>query len=252
MNKFKYVASCNFTLYYPELSLKVQEFMSRQPGVEIIRCCTKSYKVKEFEDKMPECAADKWRGIEHYSDFDDDTAMVSVCQNCTSIFQETQPDVMVLSLWEYILEYVQDFPYPDYGGIRMTLQDCWRQHDNKAQQNAVRELLQRMNIEVVELHENRDKTKYCGTTTLRATPQRNLVMAPKRYVENAQGFFEPHTPKEQKAYMEEYCKQITTDAVVGYCHYCTQGFNLVGQKNYHLAELLFKISKLYFCRPAVR
>ena len=30
------------------------------------------------------------------------------------------------------------------------------------------------------------------------------------------------------------------DAVVGYCHYCTQGFNRVGKKNYHLAELLFK------------
>ena len=88
-------------------------------------------------------------------------------------------------------------------------------------------------------HGNHAATTYCGVTTLRPTPKRNLVMAPKRYTENARGFFELHTSEEQQAYMEEHCKQITTEAVVAYCHYCTQGFNLVGQKNYHLAELLF-------------
>ena len=166
--------------------------------------------------------------------------MISLCQNCTSIFQESHPNIKVLSLWEYILNHVPNFPYQDYGGGKMTLQDCWRQHDNEDQQNTVRELLKRMNIEVVELKDNREKTKYCGTTTLRPTPKRNLVMAPNRYVENAKGFFEPHTPEEQKAYMEEFCKQIKTDAIVSYCHYCTKGFNLVGQKNYHFADLLFR------------
>ena len=239
MKRFRYVASCNFTLFYPELSLRVQDYLSKRADVEIIRCCTDHYKIKEFEDKMPDCVSRRWKETVHYTAFDEDTIMVSVCQNCTSVFQESQPDIEVLSLWEYILEYVPDFPFPDYGGVKMTLQDCWRQHDNEAQQNAVRELLHRMNIDVVELKENRAETKYCGTTTLRATPKRNLVMAPKRYVENAKGFFEPHTPEEQEAYMAEYCRQITTEAIVGYCHYCTQGFNLVGQKNYHLAELLF-------------
>ncbi|MCH5235917.1 MAG: hypothetical protein J1E16_11540 [Muribaculaceae bacterium] len=121
--------------------------------------------------------------------FDKDTTMISVCQNCTSIFQESQHDIKVISLWEYILNNVPDFLYPDYGGEKMTLQDCWRQHDNEDQQKAGRELLKKMNIEVVELEENHDKTIYCGTTTLQPTPKRNLVMAPNRYVDNAKGFF---------------------------------------------------------------
>lgn len=40
--------------------------------------------------------------------------------------------------------------------------------------------------------------------------------------------------------MDNYCKQIKTDAVVAYCHYCTQGFQLAGKRHYHLCELLFR------------
>lgn len=239
MEKFKYIASCNFTLFYPELSLRILNFLSERPEMDIVRCCSAKYKVREFEEKMPPTVAQTWKDTVHYSAFAPETTMVSVCQNCTSIFQESQPDIRVLSLWEYMLDCVPDFPYPDYGGAKMTLQDCWRQHDNRLQQEAVRKLLKKMNIEVVELSENRAETKFCGVSTLRPAPKRNLAMAPRRYVEEAQEFFAPHTPEAQLEYMKDYCKQITTEAVVAYCHYCTQGFGLVGQKHFHLAELLF-------------
>lgn len=65
-------------------------------------------------------------------------------------------------------------------------------------------------------------------------------MAPKRFVEDAPGLFKLHTLEEQKSAMQEYCKQVQTEKVVAYCHYCTEGFRLAGQQNLHLAELLFK------------
>lgn len=239
MSKFRYIASCNFTLFYPELSSRILDFMSRRPDVEVIRCCADRYKVREFEEKMPASVAQRWKGIVHYAEADRGTCMVSVCHNCTAVFQEQHPDIRVISLWEYLADMVPDFPYPDYRGEKMTLQDCWRQHDNAAEQAAVRELMRRMNIEMVELEQNGAATTYCGVSTLRPAPRRNLVMAPVRFVQNAHGFFQPHTEEEQRAYMEAYCRQIATPAVVAYCHYCTQGFGLVGQKNFHLAELLF-------------
>lgn len=35
-------------------------------------------------------------------------------------------------------------------------------------------------------------------------------------------------------------RHATTEAFVGYCHYYTQGFNLVGLKKHHLTELIFR------------
>ena len=132
--------------------------------------------------------------------------------------------------------------YPDYGCERMTIQDCWRQYDNQAEQAAVRELLRRMNIEVVEMAENREHTRFCGTSLYRPAPPRNLKMAPKRFVEDAEGMFVTHTEEEQKQLMEEHCQQYQTKKVVAYCHYCTEGLRLAGQPHYHIAELLFPYS----------
>ena len=238
MKRFRYITSCNFTLFYPEWSARIQNYLEGR--MELIRCCTEKYRVRDFEDKMAPTVAEQWKRTPHYIAFDRDTCMVSICHNCTALFQEMHPDIEVISLWEYILNYVEDFPYPDFGGKEMTLQDCWRQHDNEAEQAAVRQLLHRMNIKPVELKESRTQTTYCGISTLRPAPKRNLILAPDRFVKKASGFFAPHSPEEQKTYMESYCKQIKTDAVVAYCHYCTQGFNLVGQENYHIGELLFR------------
>ena len=238
MSSFKYIASCNFTLFYPEWSARIQHYL--RDKLEIIRCCTEKYRVKDFEDKMAPSVAELWKNTPHYTASDSATCMVSICHNCTAIFQEQHPDIKVISLWEYILEQVEDFPYPDYGGREITVQDCWRQHDNAAEQQAVRRLLSKMHLQVVELPQNRRHTHYCGVSTLRPAPKRNLLLAPERFVNNARDCFEPHTPEEQQAYMAEHCRQITTEAVVAYCHYCTQGFALVGQKHFHLCELLFR------------
>ena len=238
MKKFRYIASCNFTLFYPEWSIRIQNFLKGR--MDIIRCCTDKYRVKDFEDMMSPSVAEQWKHTPHYATFDADTCMVSVCHNCTAVFQELHPEVKVISLWEYILHYTEDFPYPDFGGVEMSLQDCWRQHDNEAEQAAVRQLLRKMHIRPVELPQHHAATRYCGVSTLRPAPKRNLALAPSRFVKNATGFFEPHSPEEQKKLMQEYCKQINTASVVAYCHYCTQGFQLAEQQHYHLCELLFK------------
>lgn len=238
MKQFRYIASCNFTLFYPEWSARIQRFLKGR--MDVIRCCTEKYRVKDFENMMPPSVAEQWRQTTHYTGFDADTCMVSVCHNCTAVFQELHPDVKVISLWEYILHHVEDFPYPDFGGVEMSLQDCWRQYDNEAEQAAVRQLLCKMNIHPVELPQRHADTRYCGVSTLRPAPKRNLALAPNRFVKNATGFFEPHSPEEQKTLMQEYCKQIKTESIVAYCHYCAQGFQLAGQQHYHLCELLFK------------
>ena len=38
--KYRYIASCVFTRDYPELSLRIQDYLKERFGMEIIRCCT--------------------------------------------------------------------------------------------------------------------------------------------------------------------------------------------------------------------
>ena len=51
-NCFRYIASCVFTRDYPELSLRIQDYLKQRFDMEIIRCCAEKYKVKQFEDVM--------------------------------------------------------------------------------------------------------------------------------------------------------------------------------------------------------
>ena len=119
------------------------------------------------------------------------------------------------------------------------MQDCWRQKENRAEQNAVREILRRMNFEIVELEENFERTKFCGYSLYQPQPARNPKLAPKRFLENAVGLFQEHTQEEKEKLMREYCSQISNEKVVAYCHYCVRGLKLGGKKTLHLAELLF-------------
>ena len=238
-----FVASCVFTEGEPELSRKVQAYVKRRFSLPIIRCCVEKYKVQEFENRMPEWYQDEWKSIKHFSDYPAGSTMVSICHNCSAIYEERHPDIKRQSIWELILED-DNFPYPDYHGEKMTVQDCWRSKENRAEQDAVRELIRRMNIDIVELAENHERTKFCGYSLYQPQPPRNPKLAPKRFLEGAKGLFQEHTKEEKKRLMEEYCRQISTEKAIAYCHYCIRGLNLGGKQGIHLARLLFEPEKV--------
>ena len=242
-DNYIYVASCVFTKMEPYLSFKVQDYIKEKFGMKIIRCCVPNYKLKEFEEAMPKDIQPRWKDLPDYVNFTENDTMVYVCHNCAAIFQEKLPKVNRLSLWEFILKD-SDFKFPDFSHKKITLQDCWRSYDNRSEQEAVRALLKKMNIEVVEQEENYEKTQFCGVSLYAESPKRNLLLAPERFVKGAEGKFIPHTSEEQTKIMQEYCKHITTDEVVTYCHYCTAGLKLGGKKAIHLASLLFDESNI--------
>lgn len=237
-----YVASCVFTQNYPELSIQIQKYLEKRFNMQIIRCCVPNYKIKEFEDSMPDWMRQQWKNLPSYQEFSNENTMVYVCHNCSAIFQETQPQIKLLSLWELILDDA-DFPFPDYHHEEMTIQDCWRSYDNRCEQEAVRSLLMKMNIDTVELEENYEKTQFCGISLYQPSPKRNLILAPERFVKNAEGKFFPHSDEEKLKLMHTYCRKIKTERVVAYCHYCVKGLKLGGKDAKHIAELLFPLER---------
>ena len=235
MSQNFYVASCVFTEEYPKISEKVCDYVRERFKMPIIRCCVDKYKVLEFEQRI---SADFWRSIEHFREFPAESTMISVCHNCSAIFEERHPEIRRKSLWELILSD-EKFPYKNFHGEKISVQDCWRSKENFAEQTAVREILHRMNFEVVELPENHAETKFCGVSLYQPQPPRNPKLAPKRFLHDAQGFFVEHTPEQKKSLMEAHCSRISTQKVVAYCHYCVRGLKLGGKTAFHLAELLF-------------
>ncbi len=239
MNKTYYIASCVFTSQFPELSLRIQDYIRSRFGYDIVRCCVPKYKLEDFASRMPEGELrEKWVSLPDSGAFEAGDKVYSLCHNCNNIIDEMHPGTDVYSLWE-LIDSDPDFPFPDYTGLTVTVQDCWRSRDRKGEQAAVRSLLNKMHISYEELDERGENTRFCGKSLYRPQPPRNPKLAPKHYVEGAEGLFVPHTEEEQVQIMQDYCKCFKTDTVVCYCHYCLEGLKAGGKDGRHLAHLLF-------------
>lgn len=235
-----FIASCVFTSKYPQVSAAVRDYAQQHYGLKCLRCCVPNYKVEEFNERIADNYRNDWKKIPHCADFQAGDTVYSICHNCSAILKETKPNVKVKSIWELILSD-NTFQYPNYDGTKITLQDCWRANDNYEEQDAVRAILVKMNFEIIELENNRNKTEFCGLSLYRPQPKRNPELAPRRYKEMATGKFIPKSRDEQEKIMREYCRQFKTDKVIAYCHYCLEGLDVAGMDSMHLASLLFNI-----------
>ncbi len=210
-----YYPSCKFTAFSPKTSKLISEYLEKRFNMTIQGCCRPTHKTMSS----------------------DDTA-VCVCNTCAAICSEDS-HANVLSLWE-VLQNDTEFPFPDYRNEKMTIQDCWRCYDRRSEQDAVRNILHKMNVSIVELEENFEKTTFCGMSTHQSLVPENGMFAPKRFIENAQGMFIPKTEEEQIQLMKEHCNKIKTEKVICYCVPCTKGIRAGGRQGIHLLDLLFQ------------
>lgn len=125
------------------------------------------------------------------ADFQPGDITYSLCHNCTNIVAEQHPGVSTRSLWE-LIDADPNFVFADLSGMQATVQDCWRTRECSAEQAAVRSILKKMHVALVEAPEHHEKTQFCGSSLYREQPKKNAFFAPKHYVEQAQGKFLPH------------------------------------------------------------
>jgi hypothetical protein len=232
-----YIASCVFTEKHPALSDKIQAY-ARRRGMSMVRCCVPGYKVHEFETRMHPAYRGNWQALPHCADFGPGDAVYSICHNCLNIIEETKSAVGVFSIWEAIAAD-PDFDFPNFHGRPAVLQDCWRARGRTAEQDAVRSILDKMHVRWTEAPKAREQTDFCGNSLYRPQPPRNPRLAPAHYARDIAGKFESHSPEEQRAIMQDYCKVFGNAKVVCYCHYCFEGLQNGGADGVHLAQWLF-------------
>lgn len=173
-----------------------------------------------------------------YKEIPPDADLVVICNSCLAIAEEGLKISSVKNALELIRED-ESFPYPDYGGEEITIQDCWRACGRHGLQDAVRELMIKMNLKPVELKENHDNCRFCGTSTLMEVPAENVLLAPEKLGRYEEGMFVHQEPEERRRIMCEHVSKINTPRVASYCFGCDKGLVLGGADSASLVNLLF-------------
>ena len=200
--------SCVFTSASPQAAKKLQEIMAA--AMPVAGCCRTSRQ-----------------------DYPQGTRALYFCQACRGTLGERSPQLTPENLFVW-WDRESGYPLPDYSGLTVSVQDCWRDREHPEIHQAVRSLLGKMGIKVLEIPENREKADYCGTlhyvperpeaqAILRARPDTPLVQFP---------------PEEQKVLFAGQVEKHGGRPVLCYCNRCKAGIEVAGGKAVHLMELV--------------
>jgi hypothetical protein len=218
--------SCQTKIAYPDASEKLREYFIANYSIEtVVGCCRKG---NDRANLSPE-----------------DTAII-ICFTCFAACEQFSNAGKTISVWE-IIDSDNDFPFPNYNGEKITVQDCWRAVGRDNIHNAVRSLLKKMNVEPVELNENRSKSRFCGSMSAymqQSVQNTGNPLRAGRLEERGTGrtgIFKEHSEEDRINFIKKHTEQFTTDRVVSYCIHCDDGIKIGDKKSVSLLNLIFKI-----------
>ncbi len=203
-----YFPSCNFTKASPKAARRLRSYLKEK--MPVAGCCR--------VDNTPYPAGDK---------------ALYFCQACRETLEQKPGNQLIPeNLFVWLLEQA-DFPWPDYRGLTVNVQDCWRDRRHPEVFDAARGCLAKMGVKVLELEENREKSVFCGNLHFEPQTPENAALAASR----------PGVPlyefpqEEQKRLMAEQAAKLTAPLAATYCNRCTSGLLLGGARAVHLMEL---------------
>ena len=144
------------------------------------------------------------------------TEVINICPGCDRRYRENYQDSSTLSLWEVIAEHSL-FPLPDYRNREMTILDACPTRDQARVHDAVREVVRRMNISLVEPSSTRTKSTCCGDSLWGNVPTEAVV-----------------------SQMKKKASTMPVEEVIVYCVSCSKAMFMGGKRPRYLIDLLFE------------
>jgi Fe-S oxidoreductase len=188
-----YSPGCGLLLYKPELAKKVMACLEKNKELkEHTICCRHDPKLEEG------------------------TRVINTCPGCDRRFRELYEGISTISLWE-ILANVESFSFPDYNGMEMTIHDSCPTRSEERVHDAIRRLLERMNIKVIEPEYTRTKAACCGDR-----------------------FYDVLSTEQVWQKMKERADTMPREDVVVYCLGCVRAMTIGGKKPRYILDLLFQ------------
>lgn len=188
-----YAPGCALMIYKPELAKKVLEFLNNDLGdiPKHLICCR------------------------HEPGLEKGTQVINTCAGCDRRFRQLYDGISTISLWEVLAES-ETFPFPDYNGMEMTIHDACPTRTEERVHSAIRKLLKRMNVKVIEPKNTRTNANCCG--------------------DSFYGILSADKVKEQ---MKKRSNEMPCDNVVVYCVSCIKAIYIGGKKPHYMVDLLF-------------
>jgi Fe-S oxidoreductase len=188
-----FAPGCALMIYKPELAEKVHLMLNENIGKidKLMLCC------------------------QHDPKFTAKTEVINICPGCDKRFENDYPNTSTVSLWEILAER-DFFNFPDYQGKRMSIIDACPTRNKEKVQNAIRTILNKMNIALVEPKNTKAKSTCCGDSFYGEIPTEKV--------------------KEQ---MVKRTSEMPCDDVVVYCVSCIKSVYNGGKTPHYLIDLLF-------------
>lgn len=183
---------CAMSAYKPEASrLLWQLLKSHWPGVKLHTVCCR------HEPCLPSGAT-----------------IINNCAGCDRRFRSLYAGVNTISVWE-MLNSIAALQLPDYGGLTVSVHDsCGYRHKPQVHK-AVRSLLRKMNVRVLEAEFSRARSVCCG--------------------DNFYGYL----PNEQvEARIQARADQFPCEDIVVTCIGCVRAMTAGGKTPHYLPDLL--------------
>jgi Fe-S oxidoreductase len=143
------------------------------------------------------------------------TEVINVCPGCDRRYRQNYQDSSTISLWE-ILARTDFFRFPDYRGKTMTIIDACPTRDQTRVHDAVRALLNRMNISLKEPRATRTHGICCGDSAWGEIPLDRV-----------------------KQLMIKRSSEMPVKDVVVYCVSCAKSVFIGGKTPHYMVDLLF-------------
>lgn len=188
-----YAPGCALMLYKPHLAEEIVAHLARAEGATIshLTCCR------------------------HEPHLEPGSIVVNTCAGCDRRYRELYDGVSTVSLWE-LLAADETFDLPDYGGVEMTVHDACPTRSEDRVHRAVRALLGRMNIALVEAEATRDRAVCCGDSFFGELPVDRVTEL-----------------------MAKRADAMPREDVVVYCVSCIKAMHIGGKRPRYLVDLLF-------------
>lgn len=188
-----FAPGCALMIYKPELAEKLHFILNENLGImnKLMTCC------------------------KHDPKFTTETEVINICPGCDKRFGSDYQNSTTISLWEILAES-EFFTFPNYQGKRMSILDACPTRDKEKVHNAIRTILHKMNITLVEPKHTRTKSTCCGDSFYGVIPTEKV--------------------KEQ---MIKRTAEMPSDEVVVYCVSCIKSVYVGGKKPHYLIDLLF-------------